>query len=262
MIILRKIVAAASSILLVLLSTPAIVEGTCQCDEVCPDYKRFGINSGIPDTGPGDDDWDEPGVKPSCWKSKKKCFSAESIPECYAYCVCNWLGCNCDGCENTGITDAAAGSCGWSDGGCEEYGGYLGYNNLGFQTCYGDRVDDRRQMMDSKEEKDGCGDFKYFRSLSAEDKRNSLAEKYCGGEDQVVRQDIYTVLLHEILLTFDGISPSDVVAYIKTAGGIDQVLTCDLFNKAYGDLDHLRLCDDKHLSPSSHKTGKKQKKTP
>ena len=36
MIILRNIVAAATSILLVLISTPASVEGTCQCAEVCP----------------------------------------------------------------------------------------------------------------------------------------------------------------------------------------------------------------------------------
>ena len=174
--------------------------------------------------------------------------------------MCNWFGCNCDGCENTGFTDAAAGSCGWSDGGCEEYGGYLGYNNLGLQTCYGDLVDDRRQMMDSKEKKDGCGDFKYFRSLSAEDKRNSLAEKYCGGEDQVVRKDIYTVLLHEVLSKYENVDLSKAKAYIKNAGGIDQVLTCDLFNKAYGDLDHLTLCENKQ--PANTKKGKKQKKTP
>ena len=134
-------------------------------------------------------------------------------------------------------------------------------------TCYGDFVDDedeRRQMMDGNEKKDGCGDFNYFRSLSADGKRNSLAEKYCGGKDQVVREDIYTVLLHEVLLQFDRISPSDVVSYIKTAGGIDQVLTCDLFNKAYGDLDHLTLCENKHVDgvPANTKKGKKQKKTP
>jgi len=196
------------------------------------------------------------------------------LTECYALCVCNWFGCNCDGCENTGITAAAAGSCRWSDGGCEKYGGYMGYSDpaerpwVSLPTCYGDFVDDedeRRQMMDGNEKKDGCGDFNYFRSLSADGKRNSLAEKYCGGRDQVVREDIYTVLLHEVLLQFDGISPSDVVSYIKTSGGIDQVLTCDLFNKSYGDLDHLTLCENKkHLEgvPANAKKGKKQRKTP
>ena len=205
---------------------------------------------------------------------------------CDAYCVCNWFGCNCDGCENAyPVTDVnykrkpGPGSCGWEDGGCEKYGGYMGYNDIGCDdddpgvicdrqspTCYGDRIeDDRRQLMDAKEKKDdGCGDFHYFRSLSADGKRKSLATKYCGGEDQVVREDIYTILLHEVLLQFNGISPSDVVSYIKTAGGIDQVLTCDLFNKAYGDLDHLTLCENKHLDsvPANTKKGKKQKKTP
>ena len=37
MTILRNIV-TATSILLVLLSTPTVVEGTCQCEEVCPNY--------------------------------------------------------------------------------------------------------------------------------------------------------------------------------------------------------------------------------
>ena len=93
------------------------------------------------------------------------------LTECYALCVCNWFGCNCDGCENTGITAAAAGSCRWSDGGCEKYGGYMGYSDpaerpwVSLPTCYGDFVDDedeRRQMMDGNEKKDGCGDFNYF----------------------------------------------------------------------------------------------------
>ena len=122
-------------------------------------------------------------------------------------------------------------------------------------------------MMDSKEKKDGCGDFKYFRSLSAEDKRNSLAEKYCGGEDQVVRKDIYTVLLHEVLSKYENVDLSKAKAYIKNAGGIDQVLTCDLFNKAYGDVSQLpALCENKQHHPNgvpaSNKKGKKQKKTP
>ena len=105
----------------------------------------------------------------------------------------------------------------------------------------------------------------YHSTLAADGKRRLLADKYCVGVDQVVREDIYKVLLHEVLLKFDGISPSEVVSYIKTAGGIDQVLTCDLFNKSYGDLDHLTLCENKkHLEgvPANAKKGKKQRKTP
>ena len=106
----------------------------------------------------------------------------------------------------------------------------------------------------------------YHSTLAADGKRRLLADKYCVGVDQVVREDIYKVLLHEVLLKFDGISPSEVVSYIKTAGGIDQVLTCDLFNKSYVDVDHLTLCEDKqqHLDvvPARNKKGKKQKKTP
>ena len=39
MTILRNIV-AATIILLVLISTPAVVEGTCKCKEVCPNFNK------------------------------------------------------------------------------------------------------------------------------------------------------------------------------------------------------------------------------
>ena len=64
-------------------------------------------------------------------------------------------------------------------------------------------------------------------------------------EDHVVQEDIYKVLLHKVLKKLDGITPSEVVSYIKTAGGIDKVLTRDLFNKSYGDVSHLTLCENK-----------------
>ena len=59
MIFLRNIVAA--SILLVLISTPAVVEGSCTCTDVIVLTALYG--------------------------------------SCNAFCVCNMFGCNCDGCE-------------------------------------------------------------------------------------------------------------------------------------------------------------------
>ena len=86
-------VVATASILLVLISTPAVVEGTCQCDEVCPNYE------------PNRDSW--------CWTTAKVCFD-ECDSHCRppstfpAFCVCNVFGCNCDGCERV------SGACGWT----------------------------------------------------------------------------------------------------------------------------------------------------
>ena len=191
MILLRHIVAASSSILLVLLSTPAGVEGTCKCREVCPNWVK-----------------QIPGYWDTCFINQKYCDSNNGGPlsgtQCDAYCVCNLFGCNCDPCGTCGST--------------------------------------RRMMLDfDKENEDNCDDFNSFTSLSAEGKRNSLAEKYCLEDDQVVREDIYEVLRDYAVLQYEG-----------------DVLTCAMFNKSYGDVDHLTLCENKHLN----KKGKKQKKTP
>ena len=102
-------------------------------------------------------------------------------------------------------------------------------------------------MLDAEEKEETCADFDFFTSLSADGKRNSLAEKYCLEEDQVVRENIYELLRDFTVLQFDE--------------GDD--LTCGMFNKAYGDVSHLPLCDNKPLGlPASTKKGKKQKKTP
>ena len=66
MIILRKIVAAASSILLVLLSTPAVVEGTCECEKVCPNYVREKA------------DFNKKSHIDICWKNRGQCFPGVS----------------------------------------------------------------------------------------------------------------------------------------------------------------------------------------
>ena len=187
MIFLRNIVAA--SILLVLISTPAVVEGSCTCTNVIVLTALYG--------------------------------------SCNAFCVCNIFGCNCDGCE------AVPGAYGWT-----------------------------RHMMDAWQGERGrlCR-FPFFDpSWQKASKRNLLACKYCD-DDQVVCKDIYEVLLSLALSKFEGVVLSDVVSYIQLAGGIDNVLICELFNKSYGDVSHLTLCDDKHLVlPASNKTGKKQKK--
>ena len=111
-------------------------------------------------------------------------------------------------------------------------------------------------MVDAEEKEEDCADFDSFTSLSADGKRNSLAEKYCLEEDQIVREDIYEHLLSFALLNYEGV----VLSEDKLAGGMDTVfLTCDLFNKAYAETDHLTLCED---MPVSIKKDKKQKKTP
>ena len=218
MTIFRTIVAAAS-ILLVLLSTPTVVEGTCKCKEVCPNWVYIleyeedpGFYIGInPAT-----------CQDRCWDVGKQC-KAEKHELCNAYCTCNFFGCNCKGCE------LVLGACGWT-----------------------------RRMMENE---DTCADFDFVTSLSAEEKRDYLADKYCD-DDQVACKDIYKVLVSFALLEFEGVDHSKVESYIQNAGGIDKVLTCDLFNKSYGDVSHLRLCDDKPLGlPASTKKGKKQKKT-
>ena len=83
--------------------------------------------------------------------------------------------------------------------------------------------------MDTENE-DVCADFRTFTSLSAEGKRDFLAEKYCADEDQVVVEDIYELIRAEVLSKLDG----------------GSVLTCALFNKSYVDVRHLTLCNDKH----------------
>ena len=199
----RCIIAVIS--MLVLISAPAVVEGTCHCADVCPNYIAClpQVSNYI-----------------GCWFISKKCDNAtakKKIKSCDGYCACNFFGCNCDGCE------VVPGACGWT-----------------------------RRMEDDKEKEDTCADFDLFTSLSADGKRNLLADKYCN-DDEVVREDIYEVLLSFALSKYEGV----VLSLVELAGGIDNVLTCDLFNQSYGDVSHLTLCDNKHLM----KKGKKQKKT-
>ena len=56
-------------------------------------------------------------------------------------------------------------------------------------------------MMDDIE--DNCDNFNSFTSLSAEGKRNSLAEKYCLDDDQVVHEDIYELLRDYTVLQYE-----------------------------------------------------------
>ena len=174
-----RCIVAASSILLVLLSTPAVVEGTCKCADVCPSY----------------------GNPYRCWiRAQKKCDNnivKHDPTVCAGYCVCNTWGCNCDGCE------LVAGGCGWTK---------------------------KTQARMDTENEDVCADFHTFTSLSAEGKRDFLAEKYCAEDNKVVVEDIYELLLAEVLLKLDD----------------GSVLTCALFNKSYVDVSHLKLCTDKH----------------
>ena len=171
----RCIVAAIS--MLVLTATPAVVEGTCHCAEVCPSYEH-------------------------CWTPGRGCIG-DNFPEymidhpgsCNGYCICNVFGCHCDGCERH------PGDCGWTQ--------------------------QKHALMDEEEE-DGCADFRYITSLSLEGKRDFLAEKYCLEDGKVVVKNIFEILRNEVLRKLDG-----------------SVLTCALFNESYGDVSHLKLCEDK-----------------
>ena len=75
---------------LVLTATPTVVEGTCHCADVCPNYSDKFYD-------------DESSGK--CWVTSKHCigdkFHEEVWPQskCDGYCVCNTFGCNCDGCD-------------------------------------------------------------------------------------------------------------------------------------------------------------------
>ena len=78
---------------------------------------------------------------------------------------------------------------------------------------------------------DVCADFRTFTSLSAEGKRDFLAEKYCAEDEKNAVEDIYELIRAEVLLKLDDDG---------------SVLTCALFNKSYVDVRHLTLCKDKH----------------
>ena len=84
MFILRSSFVAAI-IVLVLTSTPAVVEGTCHCAEKCPNYQEYS-----PYGTPG-----------GCWYTSTLCYvdDVDFWVDCDAYCVCNIWGCNCEPCE-------------------------------------------------------------------------------------------------------------------------------------------------------------------
>lgn len=76
-------IVAASIILLVLTYTPAVVEGKCQCEEVCPNYEALSNAAGK-----------------NCWVGNRDCrtlFANNDVPGpgCNGGCLCNapW-GCN------------------------------------------------------------------------------------------------------------------------------------------------------------------------
>ena len=218
----RCIVAAIS--MLVLTATPAVVEGTCKCADMCPNY-----------------------VDTHCWATQKHCGNVQ----CDGYCVCNMWGCNCDGCQDYPGACAMTNNCtcntfGCYCDGCKNYPPY-GCNALGCEAypdagcAYVPPIDDyfavdmtktqQTHELTDEEEEDGCADFRYITSLSREEKRDFLAEKYCSEDNKVAVQNIFEILRNEVLRKFGG-----------------SVLTCALFNESYVDVRHLKLCEDKqHL---------------
>ena len=204
------------------------MEGTCHCGDVCPNYVREGalaLNTG--------------------WEIDKRCPELEVWRAFHrGYCVCNFFGCK----NVTVVKISRAPAVGVTVvvKNLEEHWGLM-----------------KKQVHSPASVRDGWRTTRRKKTpvpisislhpLSADGKRNLLADKYCNDE-QVVREDIYEVLLAFALSKYEGV----VLSEVELAGGIDKVLTCDLFNKSYGDVSHLTLCDNKHLM----KKGKKQKKTP
>ena len=199
----RCIIAVIS--MLVLTATPAVVEGTCHCADVCPSYDdKFYDGVDDDDLDGRDDDLKENKRGHKCWKVGKHCigdkFHDKYNPpsKCDGYCVCNTFGCNCDGCDRV-------------PGGCAK--------TRTLQTH--ERTDE--------EEEDGCTDFRYIKSLSPEGKRDLLAEKYCSEDDKVAVQNIFEILRNEVLRKLDG--------SVLTCALFNEA--------SYGDMSHLTLCEDK-----------------
>ena len=224
MVLRTSSIVAASIILLVLTYTPAVVEGTCQCDEVCPNYEALS------------DAADE-----NCWEGNSDCLTLFRKTRCNGGCLCNFVGCNCEGSEKhvNGYCERVAGTCGIEgDYVCEPLNFYPDGCGKGKPS---------RRLIELT---DKCADFRFFTSLTAEEKKEFLGTKYCWGDDQVVNTDIFQMILAEVLLKFDGSTLSEV--------DINEVFTCELFNNQSINIDfsHLKLCKDK----PSNKKNKKQKK--
>jgi len=181
----RCIIAVIS--MLVLTATPAVVEGTCHCVDVCPSYDpKF---------------WESLTLRSQCWKVGKHCigdeFHGNYYPpsKCDGYCMCNTFGCNCDACDRV-------------PGGCAM--------TRTLQTH--ERTDE--------EEEDGCTDFRYIKSLSPEGKRDFLAEKYCSKDDKVAVQNIFEILRNEVLRKLDG-SVLTCALFNESYGDMSHLTLCE-----------------------------------
>ena len=225
----------AASILLVLISKPADVKGTCICADTCPNYKS------------------------GCWFLSKKTKNAQRIVGALMLIFMSQIGLLLSAkiLKMISVMEIA----------CVILGAVsvtlLVVNLLLVPVAYLCLI--KLETYFQKKRRKLVPLFVTLRpSWQKEKVRVFLANKYCVEEDQVVCEDIHKIILSEVLnIKLAGITLSEVVAKL---GSIDNVLTCDLSNKEYIDVSHLTLCEDKqqHLAvvPASTTKGKKQKKTP
>ena len=190
----RCIVAAIS--MLVLTATPAVVEGTCQCADVCPSYVDT-FHDGWVGGSCLDHACDR------CWMTSKHCVgdrfhhNVNPYSKCDGYCVCNSFGCNCDPCDRV-------------PGGCAMT-----------------KTQQTHELTDEDEEEDdGCADFRYITSLSPEGKRDLLAEKYCSEDDKVAVQNIFEILRNEVLRKLGG-SVLTCALFNESYGDMSHLNLCE-----------------------------------
>lgn len=164
------------------------IDATCTCKDVCPSYTDvWQIRSDCP-----------PGGMERCihyilLDSQVTCLAWEKAPE--GGCVCNVFGCNCDGC------------------GC--------YQSTRRSLRAGGAPDPFALINPE----DACEDYRFYMSMSENERYNYLADKHCGNS---------------------GLSASapDIRAALEQLADInnDGTLSCDEFNAAEFNIGSFGFC--------------------
>jgi hypothetical protein len=223
---IRRIIASIAYILILI----SVVEGTCKCKEVCPNYTK---------------------KDPDCYGDSCSRVWVNARKKCYDYyytccpngiCQCNVFGCNCNGCANCGCEKCATNVC---VKGCDADAP----NNPNKNICDGrEHIPFLTEEMDTE---DTCEDYNFFMSLSLEEKTKFLGDKYC--DDGFAADDIF-----KKLLTY-------VDSNLETNSiNLDELeLSCDDFNKSTSIGRKLKLCKNGnkkgHQKFNKYRKNKKEK---
>ena len=190
----------ADSILLVLISKPADVKGTCICADTCPNYKS------------------------GCWFLSKKTKNAQRIVGALMLIFMSWIGLLLSAKILKMISAMEIA--------CVILGAVsvtLLVNLLLVPVAYLCLI--KLETYFQKKRRKLVPLFVTLRpSWQKEKVRVFLADKYCVEEDQVVCEDIHKIILSEVLnIKLAGITLSEVVAKL---GSIDNVLTYEILQEA------------------------------